>query len=198
MSNLPAGLASGLVNNGGPTQTIALILTSPAVNAIPRVPMKYCTDFNGNPITVDQRGLPRPAGLGCDIGGYEQESVFDSFSGKLQLSGPSLFAVSFDLTATFALDRLSNGINPATEVVMLSIGTYNVTIPAGSFQAIHGGGYAYQGTIAGVALQVQLVPQSGSSWQLKAQGGPANFAGTPAGKLKVTLIIGDDVGSTNI
>ena len=63
-----AGLDSGLKNNGGPVQTIALLATSPAVNAIPLI---YCTDVNGNPVTTDERGVSRPQGSACDIGAFE-------------------------------------------------------------------------------------------------------------------------------
>jgi len=55
-------------NNGGPTQTIALLPISAAVNAIP---VFQCTDINGTPITTDQRGVPRPQGPACDIGAFE-------------------------------------------------------------------------------------------------------------------------------
>src|SRR5215210_5646472 len=47
--------AGGLANNGGPTQTIALHPTSPAVNAIPQG-----TNGCGTTITTDQRGVTRP------------------------------------------------------------------------------------------------------------------------------------------
>jgi len=63
-----AGLDTGLKNNGGPTQTIALTATSPAVDAIPLI---YCTDVNGNPVTSDQRGALRSQGAACDIGAFE-------------------------------------------------------------------------------------------------------------------------------
>jgi hypothetical protein len=71
--------ASGLANNGGPTQTIAVQLGSPAIDAIP---VADCTDqaWPPNPITTDQRGLLRPdAGEQvCDIGAYE----FQDFAGE--------------------------------------------------------------------------------------------------------------------
>ncbi len=72
-------LASGPADNGGPTMTIALLATSPAVDAIP---VADCTDQSSptpQPIATDQRGLPRPdpediAVPGCDIGAFELQS----------------------------------------------------------------------------------------------------------------------------
>jgi hypothetical protein len=58
--------AAGLVNNGGPTDTIALPSTSPAINAIP---IAQCP-------SIDQRGFPRPgqpSSSACDVGAYELE-----------------------------------------------------------------------------------------------------------------------------
>src|SRR5208282_4498227 len=54
---------NGLQNNGGPTQTIALESTSPAIAAIPPA---QCP-------ATDQRGYPRPAPgqTACDIGAFE-------------------------------------------------------------------------------------------------------------------------------
>jgi hypothetical protein len=75
LDNTPAGLdPNGLQNNGGPTPTVALQSTSPAVDAIPANPnpaVSFCTDTNGQPVTTDQRGVRRPQGPACDIGAYE-------------------------------------------------------------------------------------------------------------------------------
>jgi CSLREA domain-containing protein len=50
-----------LANNGGPTQTIALLAGSPAIDA-----------GNNNTCAVtDQRGVTRPQGEACDIGAFE-------------------------------------------------------------------------------------------------------------------------------
>ncbi len=71
--NTPPGLdPNGLQNNGGPTETIALLPTSPAVNA---VPLSSCTAVDGTPISTDQRGIPRPQGSACDIGAYEYLAI---------------------------------------------------------------------------------------------------------------------------
>jgi hypothetical protein len=68
-NNVAAGLdAGGLKSNGGPTQTVALLLSSPAVN---HIPVAACTDSNGAAVAVDQRGVTRPQGSACDVGAFE-------------------------------------------------------------------------------------------------------------------------------
>ena len=62
-------------DNGGPTPTVALLAGSPAINAVPNA---MCTDFNGQPIRFDQRGLLRPKPRGgpkgpCDSGAFETQ-----------------------------------------------------------------------------------------------------------------------------
>ena len=54
-----------LADNGGPTETCALLAGSPAIDA------GSCTDISGNPVSYDQRGVARPFGSNCDIGAYE-------------------------------------------------------------------------------------------------------------------------------
>ena len=60
-----------LMNNGGLTPTIALLPSSPAIGAIPNAD---CTDQEGNRVTTDQRGFPRPGsgpGGPCTVGAFE-------------------------------------------------------------------------------------------------------------------------------
>jgi CSLREA domain-containing protein len=57
---------AGLVPNGGPTSTIALLPLSPAIDLVPPG-----TNACGTGITTDQRGATRPFGAGCDVGAYE-------------------------------------------------------------------------------------------------------------------------------
>ena len=54
----------GLTDNGGPTQTHALLPESPAIDAA----AGSCPD-------TDQRNAPRPIGPGCDVGAYEAGGV---------------------------------------------------------------------------------------------------------------------------
>ena len=62
-----------LQNNGGPTQTQALLSGSPAIDA---GNPSGCTDGNGRLLKTDQRGKPRPDKEdtgGCDMGAYERQ-----------------------------------------------------------------------------------------------------------------------------
>lgn len=63
---IPLGTASILQNNGGPTRTIALFSSSPAVG---KIPASACS-------ATDQRGVARPSqGANCDIGAYELQNL---------------------------------------------------------------------------------------------------------------------------
>jgi hypothetical protein len=55
-----------LANNGGPTQTLLPLTGSPLLDAIPPASCGAA---------VDQRGITRPQGTGCDIGAVEVEVV---------------------------------------------------------------------------------------------------------------------------
>jgi hypothetical protein len=60
------------LNNGGPTQTMALQPGSPAIDAGNDA---VCAAASGSPDfgagSADQRGMPRPQGTHCDLGAYE-------------------------------------------------------------------------------------------------------------------------------
>ena len=64
-----------LQNNGGPTQTIALLPPSSMIDG--GDPVAGCTDSNGLPLATDQRGKPRVVGSHCDVGAFEyQDKLF--------------------------------------------------------------------------------------------------------------------------
>ncbi len=95
-----------LANNGGPTQTIALLAGTPGSTAIDAIPPNSCTDANGNLVTADQRGVPRPQGKGCDIGAYELQTGYTpNFVANVCPSGqttPPPCSVTFSLLFTVA------------------------------------------------------------------------------------------------
>jgi hypothetical protein len=57
-----------LQDNGGPTETHALL---PGSVAIDHISPAMCVDADGQPLTTDQRGEPRPGGTMCDVGAFE-------------------------------------------------------------------------------------------------------------------------------
>ena len=101
---------AGLQDNGGPTQTIALLSGSPAIDAIPPG-VNGC----GTTIATDQRGVSRPQGPGCDIGAFEfvppgaDLSITKSGSPSPVVSGDQL---------TYTLTVMNNGPQNATGVTV--------------------------------------------------------------------------------
>src|SRR5690606_7901909 len=57
-----------LTDNGGPTLTMLPANDSPAIDAIPEA------ECSTHSTPTDQRGAPRPAGAGCDIGAVEADA----------------------------------------------------------------------------------------------------------------------------
>jgi uncharacterized repeat protein (TIGR01451 family)/CSLREA domain-containing protein len=100
-----------LADNGGPTQTMALLPGSPAIDA----------GGSGCP-AKDQRGVQRPAGNACDIGAYEFAISADlavtlaATPAQLKLGEP----ITYTATVT------NKGPNPATGVSLAN------ALPAGA------------------------------------------------------------------
>jgi hypothetical protein len=103
----------GLLNNGGPTETIALLADSVAID---KIPVADCTDLaTGAQITTDQRGDPRPdpedgpSGK-CDIGAYEFQApptpAIDC--SQASASAPNLVA----LPAVFFPESITGVVDP--------------------------------------------------------------------------------------
>jgi hypothetical protein len=114
--------------NGGPTQTMALLVGSQAIDA---------GDNPGCPAT-DQRGLGRPLGAACDIGAYEvapgaaitgQASAISTTSATLggTATNPDLVAGSasfqYGPTTAYGLSTAAQPVAPGT-----SAGPFTATI----------------------------------------------------------------------
>jgi len=95
-------LLGPLASNGGPTQTHAPLLGSPAINA---VPLANLTDANGNPITTDQRGVSRPQGIAGDIGSVEFNvfTITASAGGNGTISPSGVVSVNYGGSQSFAI-----------------------------------------------------------------------------------------------
>jgi len=92
-----------LANNGGPTQTFALISGSSAIDAGDNT---TCT--NSPVSSLDQRGVTRPVGAQCDIGAFEG-SVPDTVAPSVNsftATTPST-SLSIPVTAFTASDNVT-------------------------------------------------------------------------------------------
>jgi uncharacterized repeat protein (TIGR01451 family) len=162
-----------LAANGGPTQTMALLPGSPAIDAIP---IAECTDQSTptpQPVTTDQRGVPRPqpAGGNCDIGAFE---VGDADLSLAASANPAVVDVGQRSTITFTVT--DPGPAPATHAAL------SVTLPAGlafvSVSSTQGscaaGGPGVTCTLGvvetGSAVRVAIVVQAGVLGSLSASG----------------------------
>lgn len=99
-----------LKNNGGATETIALLASSPAVGA------------GQTSLKTDQRGFVRPVGIGADIGAFELQTV--SQPPAISVSSPSVREGSSGTTAlTFTLTLSKASKNTVSVLVNTSQGT---------------------------------------------------------------------------
>ena len=112
-----------LKGNGGPTQSVALLATSPAIAAGDHA-VCAAASVGG----VDQRGLPRPAAV-CAIGAFEPQVALTAISVP---SGSAGGGTQMTLTGTgFASGAtVAFGTTAATNVVVVDTTTITVTIPA--------------------------------------------------------------------
>ncbi|HTX39797.1 MAG TPA: choice-of-anchor Q domain-containing protein [Bryobacteraceae bacterium] len=185
LNNTPAGLnPAGLQNNGGPTLTIALLPTSPAVN---HQPTAECP-------TTDQRGVARPQGPACDSGAYEL-AEFSAFTANLGLVSGTLG--HFDLNATVTLGSTKDSFDSATDAVTLQVASYSVTLPAGSLVSAGPGAWSFSGIVNGVILSMQIESLGDARYEVTAQGAPIHFTGVTSPAL-VSIAMGVNTGSTHV
>jgi fibronectin-binding autotransporter adhesin len=155
-------LLAALGNYGGPTQTLALLPGSPAIDAGDTA---LAVDGEGNPLTTDQRGLPRVVGSAVDIGAFESSGftlaivagnnqstpVTTAFPTALEVSvTPNNPAEPVDggvVTLTAPASGASATFNPSGPVTIAS-GTASVTATANT---INGGPYSVTAATAGAS-----------------------------------------------
>jgi hypothetical protein len=129
---LPDILDPTLALHGGRTETHALVLGSPAIDAGGPV----CRDATGDPLTMDQRGKPRPVDgdgdgiAACDIGAFEFFPIVNDFvtldpdvdTTSDPTPVPGGLAGTFTITATFTHTSDTPLRVPFFEVAALSEG----------------------------------------------------------------------------
>jgi len=117
------GLAAALADNGGPTETIALLPDSPAIQTGSSIIAGVTVP------TTDQRGaLRNPEGLNggktVDVGAYELSSSY------LVSTAADLFTVgSLRSAIAWANVNVSNPLNPVTNTILFSTTVFSPTSP---------------------------------------------------------------------
>jgi YVTN family beta-propeller protein len=122
---------------------------------------------------------------------------FLAFKAKLEINYRRANEDVFELQSNFTLGGASHGMHPETDSVKLEIGTFTVTIPAGSFEGKGFGPFEFRGVIDGVDLHVDIEPTGAKRYDLKARARDANLIGT-TNPVQVTLVIGDDSGTVSV
>jgi hypothetical protein len=174
-----------LANNGGPTQTFALLTGSPAIDGV------TFNAPNGAPST-DQRGIARPQGSGFDIGAFE----------FAVLSPPALVsAVSRKIhggAGTFDLPlSLVSVTNPTTEPrlgpVQTIVLTFNKAITAATATITEGTATAGTPTFSGNDVIVGLTGVTNKQYVTVALTSVASSDGGSggSGSVRIGFLAGD-------
>ena len=123
-----------LANNGGPTETIALLSGSPAIDAGSN---DLAVDAQGDPLATDQRGtgFPRIVNGTVDIGAFEFQPAFTMTSISAVSPNPSVFGEAVTFTATVAVVAPGSG-TPTGSVTFLDNGNPFATVPLKGRRAI--------------------------------------------------------------
>lgn len=121
-----------------------------------------------------------------------------SLTASLQiLAGPP---PGFDLEATLGLDS-SIVVNPLTQVVDIQIGTFSISLPAGSFKWVqngkNSGNYIFQGTLNSINLKVLITPLGQNEFQISAVAKQVDLSGLSS-PITVTVGIGGNSASASV
>ncbi|HEX5412657.1 MAG TPA: beta-propeller fold lactonase family protein [Terriglobia bacterium] len=121
-----------------------------------------------------------------------------SLAASLQIfAGPPPGA---DLEATLSLVP-SLVVDPLTQAVEFQIGSFSLSLPAGSFKwyqnGKNSGMYVFQGTVASTNLKVQIAPLGQNQFAISAVGKQVDLSGLSS-PITVTVGIGGNSASTSV
>jgi hypothetical protein len=117
-------LLGPLASNGGPTQAMALLPGSPAINA--------GVDFEIAELTTDQRGFPRWGNGAVDSGAFEVTPVYSAAGGDFDGDGTTDLALANFLTHTVSVLR-GNGDGSFTPTASYAVGNGPTSVAMGDF-----------------------------------------------------------------
>jgi DNA-binding beta-propeller fold protein YncE len=168
-------------------------LASPGGFFVPSTVLAYSISSNGS--LTPAPGSPFAAGSGATSVAITPLVPFATSFAKLEIEAGH--RPGFDLKESFTLGTNSNGIDPVTEKVTLQIGTFSVTIPAGSFEQDHNRRFEFEGVINDVRLEMRIIPLGNNIFTFKAEGKGVDLTDL-TNPVTVVLTIGTDSGSTDV
>ena len=137
-------------------------------------------------------------GVASSLFGADTGLAFSAFNAKVEID---IEDGEIEILSSFTLGAGSAGIDPATEFVALQVtggtATYSTTIPAGSFRAVTGRGYRFQGIVSGVKMLAAIRPLRGETFEFELETERAKLVGM-SNPVTVSLAIGDDSGSRSV
>jgi hypothetical protein len=164
------------------------------------------------PLLTPIPGSPFAAGAGPSsvaIAGPStgpSSTPFETFKANLDIDEDR--KTTFRVEGFFTLGAGSTGLDPVTETLELQVGTYLVTVPAGSFKEIGRHGFErmknrrsyefqYDGEIDGVDLEIEIYRVKDNDYLFTAEGRGNILAGIK-NPVTVGLTIGEFEGTTTV
>ncbi|WP_297081695.1 choice-of-anchor Q domain-containing protein [uncultured Demequina sp.] len=173
-------MLGALADNGGPTQTVALLEGSPLIDAVPT---------GASTVSWDQRGIERPQGVAFDIGAYELEA-----SGVVEPEVPEAGEIEFQVSTPGG--TIAGTASPAvavTDIAWVDIADLP-TPPAGAALPFGAATFAVEVPAAGDSVTVTLTaPRPFTSAFKVADSGWEEIAGATfsADRMTVTYTLTD-------
>ena len=103
---------------------------------------------------------------------------------------------SFFLDADFTLARASDGLNPKSEPLTLTVGNFTLNIPAGKLRAEKHGRFSFTGKIGKLYVKLVLTPKAYKRYDIEVTVYGADLGNVCNKKTAVELKIGNDTGKT--
>jgi len=155
-----------------------------------------CGDLDNCPVHANPEQSDRDAdgaGDACD-----PVTSFDKIDAAVQIVlGRGAHDDSFAVEALLKLNAGSNGIDPLTDPLVLTVANVQFAIPAGGFRRGPFGGFAFAGKVGAIKVIASIRRLPSGKYLIAAAGTCADLTGA-ANPVQVGISIGDDAGASTV
>ena len=188
---------NGLQNNGGPTQTIALLFDSPAIDKGTHFGSTgtLSTDQRGVGYsrTIDDPSIPNAAGGdGADVGAFEFGAHINVVSRKTH--GATMFDIALPLTGVAGIECRTDGMNGDHQVIT----TFPTPVTTMSAIVTTGTGSASGFSVSGAQVTVNLTGVTNAQTIVLTLFGVSDGTNTNNVSVPVSLLLGDATGNGSV